>query len=69
MGLAFGREGKLYGTDNVQDPGLYLIDPETGFERAIAALPLDVGPLNVGFSSGLELANPVGSDANTEENR
>jgi hypothetical protein len=48
MGLAFGDEGKLYGTDFVNDPGLYLIDMKTGFETAIAALPL--GP-----SSGLEL--------------
>jgi hypothetical protein len=53
MGLAFGRKGKLYGTDFTQNPGLYLIDPKTGFETAIAALPF-------GFSSGLELANPDG---------
>ena len=32
-----------------QNPGLYLIDIETGFETAIAALPS-------GFSSGLDLA-------------
>lgn len=54
MGLAFGREGKLYATDFAQDPGLYLIDIDTGFETAIAALPF-------GFSSGLELANLVGA--------
>ena len=48
MGLAFGRDGKLYATDFVQNPGLYRIDPATGFETAIAALPF-------GFSSGLEL--------------
>ena len=48
MGLAFGRDGKLYATDNPQNPGLYLIDTKTGFETAIAALPF-------GFSSGLEL--------------
>jgi hypothetical protein len=51
MGLAFGREGGLYATDFTQNPGLYLIDIETGFETAIAALPF-------GFSSALELANP-----------
>jgi len=51
MALAFGREGKLYATDFAQNPGLYLIDTKTGFERAIAALPF-------AFSSGLELANP-----------
>lgn len=48
MGLAFGRDGKLYATDFVQNPGLYRIDPATGSETAIAALPF-------GFSSGLEL--------------
>ena len=47
-GVAFGRDGKLYATDNPQNPGLYLIDTKTGFETAIAALPF-------GFSSGLEL--------------
>ena len=51
MGLAFGREGNMYATDNPQNPGLYLIDIDSGFETAIAALPF-------GFSSGLELANP-----------
>jgi hypothetical protein len=51
MGLAFGRNGQLYATDFAQNPGLYLIDVDTGFETAIAALPF-------GFSSGLELANP-----------
>lgn len=51
MGLAFSREGKLYATDFTQDPGLYLIDIDTGFEKAIFALPF-------GFSSSLELANP-----------
>ena len=48
MGLAFGRDGKLYATDFVQNSGLYRIDPATGFQTAIAALPF-------GFSSGLEL--------------
>ena len=51
MGLAFGRDGRLYATDFFQNPGLYLIDLKTGFETTIAALPF-------GFSSGLELANP-----------
>jgi hypothetical protein len=50
MGLAFGRDDKLYATDFTQSPGLYLIDMETGFETAIAALPF-------GFLSALELAN------------
>ncbi len=54
MGLAFDRDGKLYGTDFVQNPGLYLIDIKTGFETAIAALTFD-------FSSALELASPEGS--------
>ena len=53
MGLAFGRDGKLYATDFVQNPGLYRIDPATGFETAIAALPF-------GFSSGLELIGSGG---------
>jgi DNA-binding beta-propeller fold protein YncE len=48
MGLAFGRDGKLYATDNFPNSGLYVIDTETGFETAIAALPF-------GFSSDLEL--------------
>jgi hypothetical protein len=48
MGLAFGRDGKLYATDNFPNSGLYVIDPSRGFESAIAALPF-------GFSSGLEL--------------
>ena len=39
MGLEFGRDGKLYANDYVLDPGLYVIDPMTGFETAIAALP------------------------------
>lgn len=51
MGLAFGRNGQLYATDFNPNPGLYLIDIETGVETAIAALPF-------GFSSSLELANP-----------
>jgi hypothetical protein len=52
MGLAFDREGRLYATDFAQNPGLYLVDIKTGFETAVAALPF-------GFSSGLELANPL----------
>jgi hypothetical protein len=51
MGLAFGREGNLYATDYVQHPGLYLVDMNTGFETAIAALTF-------GSSSSLELVNP-----------
>lgn len=50
MGLAFGKDGNLYATDFAQNPGLYIIDIKTGFERAIAALPF-------GFSSALELVN------------
>jgi len=52
MGLAFGRNGKLYATDFTNNPGLYLIDIKTGFETAIAALPF-------GLSSALELANSL----------
>jgi hypothetical protein len=51
MGLAFGRDGKLYATDNPPNPHLYLINTTTGAETTIAALPF-------GFSSGLELMNP-----------
>ena len=51
MGLAFGRDGRLYGTDFVQNRGLYLIDMNTGFETAIGALPF-------GLSSSLELVAP-----------
>jgi hypothetical protein len=40
MGLEFARGGKLYANDFVLNPGLYLIDPKTGFETAIAALPI-----------------------------
>jgi outer membrane protein assembly factor BamB len=53
MGLAFGRDGKLYATDNPQNPHLYLINTTTGVETAIAALPF-------AYSSGLELMNPRG---------
>ena len=53
MGLAFGRDGKLYGTDAFPNSGLYRIDPKTGFETAIAALPF-------GSSSDLVLMNPGG---------
>ena len=55
MGLAFGDEGKLYGTDFVNDPGLYVIDKKTGFETAIANLPLP-------FSSALELVSHDGEE-------
>jgi hypothetical protein len=56
MGLAFGRDGQLYATDFAPKSSLYLIDIETGFATAIAALPF-------GFSSGLELSSRNG-DAN-----
>jgi hypothetical protein len=52
MGLAFAPDGKLYATDFVNNPGLYLIDPKTGFESAVAAMPF-------GLSSGLELEDPL----------
>jgi hypothetical protein len=52
MGLAFGRQGKLFATDYAERPGLYLVDPKTGFETPIAGI-------SFGFLSGLELANPV----------
>ena len=51
MGLAFGSHGKLFATDFMQNSGLYLIDPKTGFETAIAALPF-------GSSSALEFIPP-----------
>jgi hypothetical protein len=60
MGLAVGRDGKLYATDNFPNSGLYLIDTETGFETAIAALPF-------GFSSGLELMDSRGSAGSRSE--
>jgi hypothetical protein len=53
MGLAFGRDGKLYATDAFPNSGLYRIDTKTGFETAIAALPF-------GSSSDLVLMNPRG---------
>jgi DNA-binding beta-propeller fold protein YncE len=53
MGLAFGRDGKLYATDNFASSGLYVIGTKTGLETAIAALPF-------GFSSDLVLMNPSG---------
>jgi hypothetical protein len=53
MGLAFGRDGKLYATDAFANPGLYRVGTTTGLQTAIAALPF-------GFSSGLELMNPGG---------
>jgi len=40
MGLGLGRNGKLYANDFVLNPGLYLVDPKTGLETAIAALPM-----------------------------
>ena len=53
MGLAFGRDGRLYATDAFPNSGLYRIDTKTGFETAIAALPF-------GSSSDLVLMNPGG---------
>jgi hypothetical protein len=53
MGLAFGRDGKLYGTDFTPNSNLYRIDTTTGVETTIAGLPF-------GSSSGLELMNPGG---------
>jgi hypothetical protein len=51
MGLAFGRDGKLYGTDFTPTSNLYRINPTTGVETTTATLPF-------GSSSGLELMNP-----------
>jgi hypothetical protein len=51
MGLAFSRDGKLYGTDFTPTSHLYRINPATGLETTIATLPF-------GSSSGLELMNP-----------
>jgi hypothetical protein len=53
MGLAFGRDGKLYATDFTQNPGLYRIGTTTGLETAVAALPFS-------SSSGLELIGSGG---------
>jgi hypothetical protein len=53
MGLAFGRDGKLYATDAFPTSGLYRINPTTGVETTIAALPF-------GSSSDLVLMNPGG---------
>jgi len=53
MGLAFGRNGTLYGTDFTPSSHLYQINPTTGLETTIAALPF-------GSSSGLELIYPGG---------
>ena len=53
MGLAFGRDGTLYGTDFTPTSHLYRIDPNTGLQTTIATLPF-------GSSSGLELMNPGG---------
>jgi hypothetical protein len=53
MGLAFGRDGTLYGTDFTPVSNLYRISTTTGVETTIATLPF-------GSSSGLELMNPGG---------
>jgi hypothetical protein len=52
MGLTFNRDGKLYATDFTGNSGLYVIDPKTGFETAVAAMPF-------GLSAGLDLADPL----------
>ena len=52
MGLAFAPDGRLYATDWMQNPGLYLIDPKTGLERAVAAMPF-------GYSTALEFADQL----------
>ena len=52
MGLAFARDRKLYATDFTGASGLYVIDPKTGFESAVAAMPF-------GLSTGLVLADPL----------
>jgi hypothetical protein len=52
MGLGFARDGKLYATDFTGASGLYVIDPKTGFESAVAAMPF-------GLSTGLVLADPL----------
>jgi hypothetical protein len=52
MGLTFARDGKLYATDFTGNSGLYVIDPKTGFETAVAAMPF-------GLSAGLDLAVPL----------
>ena len=53
MGLAFGRDGKLYGTDFTPTSNLYQISTTTGVETTVATLPF-------GSSSGLELMNQGG---------
>jgi hypothetical protein len=52
MGITFARDGKLYATDFTGNSGLYVVDPKTGFESAIAAMPF-------GLSAGLDLAEPL----------
>jgi hypothetical protein len=52
MGLAFAPDGKLYANDFVGNSGFYLVDPKTGFETAVAALPF-------GLAAGLDLAEPL----------
>ena len=52
MGLVFARDGKLYATDFTDASGLYVIDPQTGFESAVAAMPF-------GFSTGLVVADSL----------
>ena len=52
MGLAVAPDGKMFATDFTGNSGLYRIDPNTGFETAVAAMPF-------GLSSGLELQDPL----------
>jgi hypothetical protein len=52
MGLAFAPDGKLYADDFTGNSGLYVIDPKTGFETAVAAMPF-------GLSAGLDSADPL----------
>jgi hypothetical protein len=52
MGLAFAPDGKLYADDFTGNSGFYLVDPKTGFETTVAALPF-------GLSAGLELKDPL----------
>lgn len=52
MGLGLGRDGKLYANDFVFNAGLYVVDPKTGLETAIAALPMVL-------PSSVKLADPL----------
>jgi hypothetical protein len=52
MGLAFGPDGKLYADDFTGNSGFYRVDPKTGFETTVAAMPF-------GLAAGLEVADPL----------